>query len=252
MSEVSYLDFLASSNLKRETISNSKKYNDMDVMSFKRYDDALSLELNFDWELDESRLGPIFQQRRSVRKYSEDPLLIEDIAFMLWASQGITAKAGKHFFRTVPSAGALYPFETYLLVNNVSGLKPGLYHFDVINFALEFINDEARAEQLVHCCLEQKFIHDAGAVFLWTGVPSRNLSKYGERGFRYLLLDIGHVCQNLLIGAEAKGCGGCPVAAFFDNELNAFLDVDGVNEFALYAAAVGKKRPKPQEKPRKE
>lgn len=244
MSETSYLDFLSSSSLKRETISNAKKYKDMDVMSFKRYEDALSLELKFTWELEEARLGPIFQGRRSVRKYAGTPLLIEDIAFMLWSSQGITAKAGKHFFRTAPSAGALYPFETYVLVNNVSGLKPGLYHFDVINFALEFIDDAARSEDLVHCCLEQKFINDAGAVFLWTGVPSRNLAKYGERGFRYLLLDLGHVSQNLLIGAEAKGCGGCPIAAFFDAELNAFLGVDGENEFALYAASVGKKLPK--------
>ncbi len=252
MSEASYLDFLSSSSLKREEISNSKKYKDMEVMSFKRYKSALSLELKFNWELDEARLGPIFQQRRSLRKYSDKPLLIEDIAFMLWASQGITAKAGKHFFRTVPSAGALYPFETYVQVNNVSGLKPGLYHFDVINFALEYINDQAKSEELAHCCLEQKFINDAGAVFLWTGVPSRNLSKYGERGFRYLLLDIGHVCQNLLIGAEAKGCGGCPIAAFFDAELNSFLAVDGEHEFALYAAAVGKKLPKAETTPQDE
>ena len=81
MSEASYLDFLSSSSLKREEISNSKKYKDMEVMSFKRYKSALSLELKFNWELDEARLGPIFQQRRSLRKYSDKPLLIEDIAF---------------------------------------------------------------------------------------------------------------------------------------------------------------------------
>ena len=90
-------------------------------------------------------------------------------------------------------------------------------------------------------CLDQKFTAQAPVVFLWTGVFRRAMSKYGDRGMRYILLDAGHICQNLLLAAEAVGCGGCPIGAFYDNELNNLLQIGGEEESILYAASVGGK-----------
>lgn len=234
-------NYIEESALARRTIGQAIQPTLVEPAPFKKYPEAPTVAMNFSWNLEEARISPLFQQRRSVRKYADAPLELEDIAFMLWGAQGITAKAGKHFFRSTPSAGALYPFETYIYVNNVIGLKPGLYHFDVFDFALEFIDEHAEVDKLAASCLGQSFIKDAAVTFVWTGVLSRNYVKYKERALRYILLDLGHLGQNLLISAEAKGCGGCPIAAFFDDELNGFLDIDGEDEFALYAMTVGKK-----------
>ncbi len=238
--ELHGFDYIEKSKLNRKTISSLEKSSET-PMPFKTYPDARNIAMKFEWNLSEARISPLIQQRRSLRKYFDIPIELEDIAFILWCSQGVTAKAGKHYLRATPSAGALYPFETYLFVNDVNGLEKGLYHFDVFNFALEYINPDAQVEQLVSSCLGQPCLGKAQATFIWTGVPSRNAVKYGDRAFRYLFLDIAHICQNVLMAAEAKYCGGCPIAAFFDDELNEFLDVDGENEFALYLAAVGKK-----------
>lgn len=235
-------EYITGSSLSRKDISKAVRPIDIQPAGFKEYPDAPSIAMNFSWSLEEARISPLIQQRRSLRKYGKEPLELEDVAFMLWASQGITAKAGKHFFRSTPSAGALYPFETYIYINKVAGLKNGLYHFDVFNFALRFIDEEADVEKLAASCLGQSFIKDAHTTFIFTGVLSRNYVKYKERALRYIMLDIGHLGQNIIMAAEAKGCGGCPVAAFFDDELNSFLNIDGENEFAAYAIAVGKKR----------
>lgn len=160
---------------------------------------------------------------------------------MLWASQGITAQAGKYLFRTAPSGGALYPIETYLSIHRVEGIDPGLYHFDPELFMLERLTKLSVGEQVAAACLNQKFIASSAVTFIWTSIFHRNLNKYKDRGLRYILLDAGHICQNLLLGAEAVGCGGCPVAAFFDDELNSILDIDTEREAALYLASVGKK-----------
>lgn len=158
---------------------------------------------------------------------------------MLWAGQGVTAAAGKNLFRTAPSAGALYPVETYLSVQDVEGLAPGIYHFDVANFELELLKPGNHRDDVALACLNQQFLADAAVVFIWTAVYGRNFYKYGERGLRYIFMDAGHLCQNVLLAAEPTGCGGCPVAAFFDDELNQLLGVDDEEESGIYLAGVG-------------
>ena len=139
------------------------------------------------------------------------------------------------------SPSALYPVETYISVHSVEGLAAGLYHFDVEHFALDRLTDQDKAEDVAQACLNQTFMSQAAAVFLWTGVFRRAMSKYGDRGMRYILLDAGHICQNVMIAAEAVDCGGCPVGAFYDSELNQLLQIDGEEESILYAASVGRK-----------
>jgi SagB-type dehydrogenase family enzyme len=161
------------------------------------------------------------------------------LALLLWATQGITAAAGNFLLRASPSAGALYPVETYLAVHRVEGVEPGIWHFQVPGASLELIQAGDYRRELVAAGLDQDFLGTAAAVFLWTGVLDRARWKYRERAIRYLFLDAGHICQNLMLAATALGLGVCPVGAFFDDEVEALVQVDGVQEVALYLASVG-------------
>jgi len=233
--------YLRDSVYDRETIRQIKRPAIAQVDTFKCYPDAEKIKLPTDWTLQEARITPLLQKRRSLRKYERDPVTMEELAFMLWASQGITAKSGHYAFRTVPSAGALYPIETYFSANSVEDLQPGLYHFDVENFSLDRLSTTDSAEVVANACLNQKFMAQAAVSFLWSAVIRRSMSKYGNRGMRYIFLDAGHICQNLVMAAEATGNGACPIAAFYDDEVNELLGLDPEEETVLYAAAVGKR-----------
>ena len=146
---------------------------------------------------------------------------------------------GGDHFRASPSAGALYPVETYLAVHRVEGVPPGIWHFQVLDFALELVAAGDLRQPLVAAGLSQDFLGTAGAVFIWTGVLNRARWKYRERAVRYLFLDAGHICQNLMLAATALNLGVCPVGAFFDDEVESLVQVDEREEVALYLAAVG-------------
>lgn len=229
----------------RKTIKTIKRPAIAEVDTFKKYPDAKKIKLPTEWKLKEARITPLFQKRRSLRKYEMQSISMEELAFMLWACQGITAKSGNYTFRTTPSGGALYPIETYFSANLVEGLDPGLYHFDVENFSLDSLSETDSAEAVAAVCLNQNFMAHSALSFLWSAVIRRSMSKYGNRGMRYILLDAGHICQNLIVAAEATGNGACPVAAFYDDEVNKLLGLDPKEETVLYAASVGK-RPQPK------
>ena len=209
--------------------------------TFKKYPDAEKVALPRQWQLTEEKITPLLQNRRSLRHYAPEPIALQELAFMLWASQGITAVSGNYSFRTAPSGGALYPVETYISANSVEDLAPGLYHFDVESFSLDRLTCVDSAEAVAAACLNQQFMAGSAVTFLWSAVFRRCMNKYGNRGMRYILLDAGHICQNILLAAEATGSGGCPIAAFFDDEVNDLLGLDPANESILYAASVGKR-----------
>ncbi len=178
-------------------------------------------------------------RRRSQRHYQERPLTREELAALLWATQGITGVLENFRLRAAPSAGALYPVETYLAVHRVTGVEAGIWHFNVPGFALELLEAGDCRRRLVEAGLSQSFLGSAGAVFIWTGILNRAMWKYRERAIRYLFLDAGHICQNLMLAATALNLGVCPVGAFFDEEVERLIQVDGIEEVALYLAAVG-------------
>jgi SagB-type dehydrogenase family enzyme len=178
-------------------------------------------------------------RRRSVRHYQERPLTREELAALLWATQGVTLATRHYLFRASPSAGALYPVETYVAVHRVEGVTPGVWHFAVPDFSLDLLAAGDCRRPLVAAGLGQSFLGTAGAVFIWTGILNRAQWKYRERAIRYLFLDAGHICQNLMLAATALELGVCPVGAFFDEEVEGVLQVDGEEEVALYLAAVG-------------
>ncbi len=184
-------------------------------------------------------LWQVLARRRSRREFSGGPVALEDLAALLWACQGVTARHGPYLLRTAPSAGALYPFETYVSVQSVAGIEPCLAHLHVPDFALEVLAPGHHGRRIALAALAQGFLQRASVVVLWTAVYPRAAWKYGHRAMRYIGMDLGHVCQNLALAAEALGLGCCPVAAFFDREMDEVLGVDGRDEFAYYLAAVG-------------
>lgn len=230
---------MSDTQLSRRDIRHHKRPEISTVATFKRYPNAPRVPLPREWPLKEARISPLLQNRRSRRKFSQKPLSLQSLAYMLWAGQGVTATAGNHLLRTSPSAGALYPVETYISVHNVDELPAGLYHFNVGEFGLELLRPGSQADDLVLACLNQQFLAETAAVFIWTAVYRRNACKYGDRGLRYVFMDAGHICQNVLLAAEATGSHGCPVAAFFDDELNQLIGLDVHEESAIYLAGVG-------------
>jgi SagB-type dehydrogenase family enzyme len=183
------------------------------------------------------------ERRRSIRSYLREPITLEELSFLLWCTQGVKEVHGTQAtFRTVPSAGARHAFETYVLVNDVEGLDPGLYRFLALTHRLQIVDpDPTIAHRITSACFDQQFILRSNAVFLWTAVPYRMTWRYGERGYRDLHLDAGHVCQNLYLAAEAVGCGTCAIAAFDDDLMNELLRINGTDQFLIYLATVGKK-----------
>jgi SagB-type dehydrogenase family enzyme len=189
-------------------------------------------------------LRAAIESRRSIRSYAHESLLPEELSFLLWCTQGIQQVNGTHWtLRTVPSAGARHAFETYLLIHDVDTLAPGLYRYLALSHRLQQVDtDPTLPHRITAACFDQQFILRCGVVFLWTAIPYRMTWRYGERGYRDLHLDAGHVCQNLYLAAEAVGCGVCAIAAFDDDAMNGILGINGTDQFLIYLATVGKKR----------
>lgn len=177
--------------------------------------------------------------RRSVRRYAERPLTEAELSQLLWAAQGITQIRGGLGFRNAPSAGALYPVETHVVANRVEGLAPGIYHYHVALHALEVLSPGDYGEALARAALDQGMAREAGAVFVWTAVFARSKWKYGQRAYRYIYLDAGHIAQNVALAAVSLGMGSCQIAALYDGECDALLGIDGRDESVIYMTALG-------------
>jgi len=179
--------------------------------------------------------------RRSVRNYRPDLTLpLGTLSTLLWATQGITAEAGDYQLRSAPSAGGLYPIETYLLARAVDGLKPGIYHFRPYAFDLEFIKPGDFSKALAQAALGQGMVAAAQVTFIWTAIVERSKWKYRQRAYRYIYLDAGHIAQNLYLAGTAEGLGICGIGALYDDVVNGIIGVDGVEETVLYMASVGR------------
>jgi SagB-type dehydrogenase family enzyme len=188
-------------------------------------------------------LRDVIDRRASLRDYTDAALSLDELAYLLWCAQGVKRVVpGRATFRTVPSAGARHPFETVILANRIDGLPVGLYQYLAVEHRLAAIDADAdTAERLVGACYGQAMVKTAAATFIWVADRYRMAWRYGERGIRYLHLDAGHICQNLYLAAESIGAGACAVAAFYDEQVNEILGLDGVDRFAVYLAPVGKR-----------
>lgn len=186
----------------------------------------------------------LIEKRASLRKYTDETLSLEEFACLLWGTQGVKLISSRPVtMRTVPSAGARHPFETYILVNRVEGLKPGLYRYLAIDHKLAHLPgfDDINA-QFTEACLNQQQVRTSAMTFIWTAVAERTAWRYSERAYRYLFLDAGHVCQNLYLLAESMQCGVCAIAAYDDDLANKVLGLDGEEQFVIYIASLGKRK----------
>jgi len=187
-----------------------------------------------------ANLWQLLRDRRSKREYDAGRSLKKDLlSALLWATQGVTAKYGEFLFRTAPSAGGLYPVETYLFLRAVEGLEPGIYHFRAHVFDLEFLKKGDYSRELTDAALGQMIVMGAQVTFIWSAVVERSRWKYRQRAYRYIYLDAGHIAQNLYLAAEALGLGACAIGALFDDRVNNIIGVDGIEETVIYMATVG-------------
>jgi SagB-type dehydrogenase family enzyme len=210
--------------------------------TYKRYPSAPRIALSPPQTEDGAPIWDVLRQRRSQRRYQDAPLLEAELSQLLWASQGITQVRQSYGFRTAPSAGALYPVETYLVVNAVEGIEPGVYHYAAESHELEQLKKGDFRPEIAKAALDQGMAARANVVFVWTGVFGRSKWKYKQRAYRYVYLDAGHIAQNVALGAVALGLGSCQIAALYDEEVNGLLGVDGVEESAIYMTVVGRPR----------
>jgi len=240
------------------------------------------------------------ERRRSRRHWSNAGLSAEELAFLLWAMQGVqeVLDDGYATLRTVPSAGARHAFETYILVNRVDGIPPGVYRYLALSHELaphygagdrrvrvldrriaggdrrgvppdddhagprdrragapdrrtpsrdRRVAQETRQfdverlrEQLLRATFGQQFVVNGAVAFMWSCVPYRAEWRYTIAAHKVMLLDAGHLCQNLYLACEAIGAGACAIGAYDQDALDAFLRLDGQDEFAIYLAPVGK------------
>jgi SagB-type dehydrogenase family enzyme len=189
--------------------------------------------------IDTRPLNELMAARESRRKFSDEPLTLSELSFLLWATQGVRKVGRKASLRIVPSGGARHPFETYLFVSRAEGLEQGLYRYLPFDHALVKVAEMQDFDaELDRVMLKHQF---GGAVtFVWTAIPYRSEWKYSFEASRLCLLDAGHLCQNLYLACEALGCGTCAVGAYDQEGLDAMLGVDGEDEFTVYAAPVGK------------
>ena len=174
--------------------------------------------------------------RRSVRSYKDDPLDMTEISQILWSAQGITSTRG---FRTAPSAGALYPLELYLIAGNVKNLPAAVYKYTPRDHALLEIVSGDRRSHLSRAALRQSSIKKAPAVILFCAVYERTTAKYGQRGIRYVHMEVGHAAQNACLQAIALGLHTAVIGAFRDAEVKAIANLPA-DEQPLYFVPIGR------------
>jgi SagB-type dehydrogenase family enzyme len=184
-------------------------------------------------------LDQTLKQRKSVREFQPKSISKGQLSYLLWASTGIQRVEDGYAFRTAPSAGALYPIETYVVANNVRTLEAGLYHYSIRTHQLEQLQSGDLRRQIAAAALGQGMCATASAVFVWSAVFERCKWKYGQRAYRYIYLDAGHIAENLALAAVSLNLGSCAIGALYDGQANTIVGVDGVEESVVCMAVVG-------------
>lgn len=214
------------------------------VRAVRRHLHAPLVELGPSAEL-RMPLGTALARRRSVRSFAPTPLSLPELAALLRAGYGVTGtlEAGTEVqpLRAAPSGGALYPLELSVTARRVDGLEPGLYHFDPLDDVLELLAPGHQA--MAPATPFAEVAGAAAAVIVVSAVFWRSRFKYGLRGYRFALLEAGHVAQNVLLAATSLGLGSVPLGGFYDRRVDEVIGVDGVDESALYLICAGSLAP---------
>ncbi|NVN92060.1 MAG: SagB/ThcOx family dehydrogenase [Desulfuromonadales bacterium] len=194
------------------------------------------------WSIPPCDLQTAIANRESRRKFTTGSLSLDELAFLLWATQGVRLELHEAaVLRTVPSAGCRHSFETYLSVMRVAGLESGIYRYLPLDHSLVHERTiDNLPEHLTAATHGQRFAGNAAVTFIWTAIPARTEWRYAEASYKVIALDAGHVCQNLYLACEAIDAGTCAIAAYDQTLVDVLLGVDGDEEFSIYLAPVGK------------
>lgn len=187
-------------------------------------------------------LSTLIEERKSVRKYKQEPISLKELSYLLWSTQGVRQKmASGTVLRNVPSAGNRQSLETYLAVFRVAGLEKGVYRYLPLDHSLVFEHGVDDLEETVGmACLGQYFVGLGAVTFFWTTLPYRMEWRYAEASYKVIAMDAGHVAQNLYLAATAIGCGTCAIGAYSQDAADALLRVNPEEEFVVYIAPVGR------------
>ncbi|MFT5729242.1 MAG: SagB-type dehydrogenase family enzyme [Desulforhopalus sp.] len=197
------------------------------------------------WQPDipQSDVVETIASRKSRRSFNTSSLSIQELSFLLWATQGLRDPPGNTpQYRNVPSAGARHSFETYLFIHRVEMIPKGLYRYLPLTHELVLLYEEHQTlkTEISSAVFGQKFVTNSAVTFVWATVPERMEWRYLEAAHRVILLDAGHVCQNLYLACENIGAGTCAIAAYDQEAMDSLLGVNGESEFTVYLAPVGK------------
>jgi SagB-type dehydrogenase family enzyme len=205
----------------------------------KPYTDCVHVPMPYEFRpavrgLDDAQLA-----RTSARSFGGGELGLADLAKALQHAYGRThderASGFPREFRAVPSGGALFPLELYVAAREVSGLQPGLYHYDPVDHELDVLGPA----DVASCFVQSELVCTASAVVLLSAVFFRSTFKYGDRGYRFVLLEAGHVAQNIILTATGLGGAAVPIGGYFDREVDDVLGVNGIDESVVYAVLLG-------------
>ncbi|MBB2909820.1 SagB-type dehydrogenase family enzyme [Streptosporangium becharense] len=209
----------------------------------KPHRDRPRIALPYDLPGSEIDLDEALTGRESARGFGPGPIATADVAKVLRCAYGVTrSNADGTYprpFRTVPSGGALYPLELYVWARDVTGLGRGLHHYDPTTHELHDLGPfEAGG-----CFVQKDLVAAAPAVVLVSAIFQRSAYKYGERGYRFVLIEAGHAVQNAVLAACGRGLAAVPVGGYFDRELDALMGLDGLHESVVYTLLLGPREP---------
>ncbi|MBC8450880.1 SagB/ThcOx family dehydrogenase [bacterium] len=175
-------------------------------------------------------------KRRSVREFKDDPVRLIELSQLLWAAQGITGEDG--FKRAAPSAGAKYPLEIFVVAGRVDGLTSGIYHYEPDSHSLTAVKLGDFREELCGEALGQKWVEEASLSIVIAAVYERTMEKYGERGVRYVHMEVGFVAENIYLQTESLALGTTFVGAFSDGGVKKLLKMDGMEPLGIMPVGV--------------
>lgn len=227
----------------RSDIYSNEELISMISNSFKRYITSPKIKLDSNPTSNNSLYNTILK-RRSVRNFTNKPISLADISKILNMGAGITKQRqiddkNHHYLRSYPSAGGLYPLEIYPVIFNSNDLELGAYHYDIKNNSLELMESGNHREKISSMTLYPDLTFSSSMTILITAVFPRTTFKYGDRGYRFILMEAGHLAQNFYLICAALNHGCISLGGFIDDDINQFLRIDGLNESIIYVILVG-------------
>ena len=226
------------------TSLNQDQLIELSSTAFKQYSTAESKSLLTGKSIDQE-LSNLFKNRRSKRDMTDQNIGFSELSDILFLSAGITKinpidEDRNHFLRAYPSAGGMYPLEIYPIIFKCDDIDPGLYHYNVKENSLKLLDKGDHREKTSKMILESEIVSKCSVAIIITAFFSRTTIKYGHRGYRFILIESGHLAQNIYLTCTALGLACTGIGGFVDDEINAFLNIDGTNEAAVYSLLIGK------------